>query len=76
MKTSTEQRIVRGIGGDSYLVRTAKDAVTGKKFLEVYSVAKADDGTEYDEGEWLGDIDCVIGDSDELILDAIDAEFD
>lgn len=75
MKKTAEQRIVRGIGGDAYLVRTARD-ITGGDFLEVFSVTKGDDGAEYDEGEWLCDIDCLIGDSDELILDAIDAELD
>ena len=74
-KNHLDQRIVRGIGGDAYLVRTVKD-VEGKDFLEVYSVTEGDDGREYSDGDWLGDIDCVFGDPDELILDAIDAELE
>ena len=74
-KNHLEERIVRGLCGDAYLVRSAKD-VEGKDFLEVYSVTEGDDGCEYSDGDWLGDIDCVFGDSDELILDAIDAELE
>ena len=74
-KNHLDQRVVRGIGGDAYLVRSVKD-VEGKDFLEVYSVTKGDDDYEYNDGDWLCDIDCVIGDYDDLILDAIDAELD
>ena len=41
-KNHLDQRVVRGIGGDAYLVRSVKD-VEGKDFLEVYSVTKGDD---------------------------------
>jgi hypothetical protein len=63
-------RIVRGIA-DSYVVKEAVDAVTGKPFLEVFEHIKVDDGEM--QGEWLCDIDATMDDTDERILDEIDA---
>ena len=66
-----DSRIVKGLC-DSYFVRKAFDAITGDEMLEVYEDMKAD-GDKHYCGEWLCDIGCTLKDSDEVILDEIDA---
>lgn len=63
-------RIVRGIA-DSYVVKEAVDAATREPFLEVFEHINIDGGEM--QGEWLCDIDATMGDTDEHILDEIDA---
>lgn len=63
-------RIVRGIS-DSYVVKEAVDTVTGEKFLEVYEHEET--GNENFQGEWLCDIDGTMNDTDEYLLNEIDA---
>lgn len=63
-------RIVRGIS-DSYIVKEAVEAVTGEKFLEVYE--HEENGNENFQSEWLCDIDGTMDDTDEYLLNEIDA---
>ena len=63
-------RIVRGIS-DSYIVKEAVETVTGEKFLEVYE--HEENGNENFQGEWLCDIDGTMDDTDEYLLNEIDA---
>ncbi len=63
-------RIVRGIS-DSYVVKEAVDTVTGEKFLEVYE--HEENGNENFQGDWLCDIDGTMNDTDEYLLNEIDA---
>ncbi|MBS7363540.1 MAG: hypothetical protein KIH03_06990 [Paludibacteraceae bacterium] len=63
-------RIVRGIS-DSYIVKEAVETVTGEKFLEVYE--HEENGNENFQGEWLCDIDGTMNDTDEYLLNEIDA---
>lgn len=66
------KRVVKGLC-DAYLIREAVDGVNGQKFCEVYSVVKAADGTIYEDGDWLFDIDSPFDATDAEILDEIDA---
>jgi len=67
------KRIVKGIA-DSYVVNEAIDPVSGNKFLEVYEHVVSSD--ECFVGEWLCDIDGTMSDTDEHILNEIDAALD
>lgn len=73
MKENKESRVVRGLC-DLYKVYKATDAITGNEFMEVHRLFEVDKGI-YDE-VYLGDIDGTIKESDEDILNEIDARFD
>ena len=69
-----DTRIVKGIA-DSYVVKEAFDSAEGMPFLEVYEYVA--DGLEEETngfiGDWICDIDCTLSDTDETILNEIDA---
>ena len=66
-------RIVRGIC-DAYKVYRSIDAISGKEVLEAHVMIKVDEGV-YEE-KYLGEIDGSFNDSDDSILNEIDARFD
>lgn len=66
------KKVVKGIC-DAYLIREAVDGVSGEKFCEVYSVVEGKDGTIYEDGDWLCDIDTPFDATDEELLNEIDA---
>ena len=71
---STKTRIVKGIA-DSYVVEEAIDTTDGKPFLEVYEHVTdgMEEGSDGFIGDWICDIDCTLSDTDEAILNEIDA---
>jgi hypothetical protein len=68
-----DSRIVRGLC-DTYKIYRTTDALTGGDVLEVHRLYEVDKGI-YDE-EPLGEIDGNFNETDELILNEIDARFD
>lgn len=71
---NTKTRIVKGIA-DSYVVKEAIDTADGKPFLEVYEHVTGSTEEESNGfiGDWICDIDCTLSDTDETILNEIDA---
>lgn len=66
------KRKVKGIC-DTYLVYEQVDGRTGGKFLEVHKLVPGNYEEEPESYAWLCDIDGTLADTDEYILNEIDA---